>query len=102
MSRGYMIDGGRQLGEFLRKLHSLKPNTEIIFPLNDLIRAWQARYAKAKKTLVKYFNTEELADIDALTMREMPDTLQELGEKRVFLLLNYYRCFMAGQSIANR
>lgn len=75
---------GRQLGEFLRKLHSLKPETEIVYPLDELIEVWQDRYAKARKTLAKYLDAEELADIDALMIREMPNTLRELGEKRVF------------------
>ena len=75
---------GRQLGEFLRKLHSLEPETETVYPLDSLIEAWQARYRKAEKTLVKYFDAEELARIDKLMMQEMPDTLQKLGEKRVF------------------
>lgn len=75
---------GRQLGGFLRKLHSLEPETELVYPLDGLIGVWQARYAKAKKTLARYFSTEELASIDALMMREMPDTLRELGEKMVF------------------
>lgn len=75
---------GRQLGEFLRKLHLLEPKTEIVYPLNDLIGVWQARYSKAKKTLAKYFDAEELAYIDTLMMWEMPNTLRELGEKRVF------------------
>ena len=75
---------GRQLGEFLRILHSLKPKTELVYPLNDLIRVWQTRYEKAKKTLTKYFKAEELAYIDTLMMKEMPSTLRELGEKRVF------------------
>lgn len=75
---------GRQLGEFLRKLHKLEPKTEIVYPLEDLIKAWQARYAKAKKTLVKYFNTSELTRIDTLMMQKMPNTLWNLGENRVF------------------
>jgi len=75
---------GRQLGEFLRKLHSLEPKRKMVYPLNELIRVWQARYAKAKKTLIKYFNAEEVAYIDILMMREMPDALQALGEKQVF------------------
>lgn len=75
---------GRQLGEFLWKLHSLKPETEIVYPLEELIEVWQDRYAKARKTLEKYLNAAELADIDALMTREMPNTLRGLGEKRVF------------------
>jgi len=75
---------GRQLGEFLRKLHSLKPKSKTVYPLPELISVWQARYAKAKKTLIKYFDTTEIASIDRLMMREMPDALQELGENRVF------------------
>lgn len=75
---------GRQLGEFLRKLHALKPKTELVYPLDSLIRAWQARYARAKKTLANYFDTGELARIDRLMMEEMPDTLHALGEKMVF------------------
>ena len=75
---------GRQLGEFLRKLHSLEPEAETVYPLDSLIEAWRARYRKAEKTLVKYFDAEELARIDKLMMQEMPDTLQVLGEKRVF------------------
>lgn len=43
-----------------------------------------ARYIKAKKTLAKYFNSEELVHIDKLMMGEMPHTLHELGEKLVF------------------
>jgi len=75
---------GRQLGEFLRKLHSLEPKIKTVYPLNELIRVWQVRYAKAKKTLIKYLNAEEVASIDRLMMQEMPDALQELGENRVF------------------
>lgn len=75
---------GRQLGKFLRKLHSLKPETGIVYPLDELIEVWQDRYAKARKTLEKYLNASELADIDELMTREMPNTLRELGEKRVF------------------
>lgn len=75
---------GRQLGEFLRKLHKLEPKTEIVYPLDDLIKAWQTRYAKARKTLVKYFNSSELTRIDTLMMQEMPNTLLKLGENRVF------------------
>lgn len=75
---------GRQLGEFLRKLHSLEPKIRTLYPLNELIKVWQARYMKAKQTLTKYFSTEETARIDMLMMREMPDTLQGLGEKQVF------------------
>ncbi len=75
---------GQQLGEFLRKLHSLKPKTETVYPLDSLIRIWQARYIKAKKTLAKYFDAGELAHIDKLMMWEMPNTLYELGEKMVF------------------
>lgn len=75
---------GRQLGEFLRKLHSLKPKTELVYPLDSLIRIWQARYTRAKKTLAKYFDAGELAHIDKLMMLEMPNTLNELGEKMVF------------------
>jgi len=86
----YMIDDvsyiaiGRQLGEFLRKLHSLEPKIKTVHPLNELIKVWQSRYAKAKKTLIKYFDAEEVAYIDMLMMQEMPDALQELGENRVF------------------
>ncbi len=86
----YTLDGasrtaiGRQLGEFLRKLHSLRPETELVYPLDSLIKAWQARYIKAKKTLAEYFDAGELARIDRLMMREMPDTLLELGDKMVF------------------
>lgn len=75
---------GRQLGEFLRKLHPLKPKTGLVYPLDSLIGIWQARYIKAKKTLAKYFNSEELVHIDKLMMGEMPHTLHELGEKLVF------------------
>lgn len=75
---------GRQIGEFLRKLHSLKPKTELVYPLDRLIRTWQSRYIRAKKTLEKYFDTGELARIDNLMMWEMPNTLYELGEKMVF------------------
>lgn len=78
------VSVGKQLGEFLRKLHKLKPETGIVYPLDGLIRAWQARYAAAGKTLVKYFNPSELSRIDALMTQEMPDTLWKLGEKRVF------------------
>ncbi len=78
------VSVGRQLGEFLRKLHKLEPKTEIVYPLDDLIKAWQARYAKAKKSLVKYFNSSELTRIDTLMMQEMPNTLWNLGESRVF------------------
>lgn len=78
------ISIGRQLGEFLKKLHALEPKTETVYTLESLIKAWQARYAEAKKTLIKYFDSAELARIDALMMREMPDTLRGLGEKRVF------------------
>lgn len=86
----YPLDGaaraaiGRQLGEFLQKLHALKPKTKLVYPLDDLIGIWQKRYRKAKKTLAKHFDAEDLARIDTLMMREMPDTLQTLGEKRVF------------------
>lgn len=75
---------GRQLGGFLRKLHSLEPKIKTVYPLNELINAWQARYGKAKRTLTKYFDAEELAHIDMLMMDEMPDALQALGEKLVF------------------
>lgn len=75
---------GRQLGEFLRKLHALKLKTKLVYPLDDLIRIWQERYRKAKKTLAKHFDAKDLVRIEALMMREMPDTLQALGEKRVF------------------
>lgn len=75
---------GRQLGEFLRKLHSLKPETETVYPLDDLIEVWQARYSKARETLAKHLDAEELAYTDALMTREMPDTLRGLGENRVF------------------
>lgn len=75
---------GRQIGEFLRKLHSLKPETGLVYPLDSLIRTWQSRYMRAEKTLEKYFDAGELARIDNLMMREMPNTLYGLGEKMVF------------------
>lgn len=75
---------GQQLGEFLRKLHALKPKMTTVYPLSELIRAWQARYAKAKKTLIKYLDAEEMVYIDRLMTREMPDILQKRGENRVF------------------
>lgn len=74
---------GRQLGQFLRKLHSLAPPDAKVVSLENLISAWQNRYAAARKTLEDHFSSGELARIDRLMMREMPNTLRRLGDKRV-------------------
>lgn len=84
MNDALRVSAGRQLGEFLRKLHALKPKTETVYPLEGLIKAWQNRYAKAKSTLVRYFDATELTRIDTLMMCEMPDALRRYGEKIVF------------------
>lgn len=75
---------GVQLGEFLRRLHSLEPDDAPVYRLEDLVKAWQKRYAKAKPVLDRHFSAAELGRIDDIMMRGMPRTLTELGENPVF------------------
>lgn len=47
---------GKQIGEFLLKLHSAEYSNEERFSVRDEIEAWQERFQKSKDVLARYFN----------------------------------------------
>ena len=51
---------GKQIGLFLRKLHSAKYENAEKFSVNEEIKAWQERFEKSKALLSRYFNDEEI------------------------------------------
>ena len=75
---------GRQLGVFLKKLHSLSPDRTGSFSVEEEISAWQERFLKSAKIMTEYFTSEEMEKLHSFVFEKAPKELTALGEKQVF------------------
>ena len=75
---------GRQLGVFLKKLHSLSPDHTGSFSVEEEISAWQERFLKSAKIMTEYFTSEEMEKLHSFVFEKAPKELTALGEKQVF------------------
>ena len=77
-------DYGKQIGQFLQKLHSTEnPNAEILDPKKE-IKVWQNRFEKSKDILSHYFSEAEIEKMNHFIYSSVPEQLFSLGEKMVF------------------
>jgi aminoglycoside phosphotransferase len=74
---------GRQIGTFLKQLHSLKPD----FPGQNLegeFLEYNTIYDDCADFYAKHFSTEEIAALDTLMYDYLPTARRKLGENLVF------------------
>lgn len=84
LDKNQKCEVGKQLGEFLKKLHNTKINTEVIYTLKSEIEAWQNRVVFVNDFITKTFSEKEQKAIHKLMFEYMPRRLKELGENLVF------------------
>ena len=75
---------GKQIAEFLKRLHAEEFKDAEVLAVNAEIKAWQERFKKSKDVLSRYFNDDEIAKMDAFVYSYVPEKLASLGEKMVF------------------
>lgn len=75
---------GKQLADFLRKLHQAQPADAEKMTVDEEAKAWQERYQKSQAELRQFFSEAELARLDLFVFETVPNKLRELGEKLVF------------------
>jgi len=75
---------GKQIGSFLKRLHSADFKEAEKISVKDEIDAWQRRFEKSKDILSRYFNSEEIAKMHHFVYSVVPEKLSSLGEKMVF------------------
>lgn len=75
---------GKSLGEFLKKLHSLKPDCNNRYSLQFEITAWQERFLKSMDIIKRYFTGTEMEKLKSFMLETAPGKLLALGEKAVF------------------
>lgn len=75
---------GKQLADFLRKLHQSQPENAETMTVADEIAAWQERYRKSQNELKQFFSEDEIVHLDHFIFEAVPTKLQQLGEKLVF------------------
>ncbi len=75
---------GIQIGEFLKKLHSLRPDCNNHYSLQFEITAWQERFLKSMDIIKRYFTGSEMEKLKIIMLKTAPDKLLALGEKAVF------------------
>ena len=84
LSDGQCESIGKQIGQFLKKLHSSENNSANLLKVEEEIKAWQERFDTSKGILEKYFNETELGKIEDFVKQTVPEKLKFLGEKYVF------------------
>lgn len=84
LDKNQKCEVGKQLGEFLKKLHNTKINTEVIYTLKSEIEAWQNRVVFVNDFITKTFSEKEQKTIYKLMFEYMPSRLKELGEILVY------------------
>lgn len=75
---------GTQLGEFLKKLHSLSPHCNSNCSLDFELTAWQERFMKSLPIISRYFTEAETENLKLFMIEEAPKKLLSLGENYVF------------------
>ena len=98
LSEEERIKIGTDLGLFLKQLHSLKPEKETYtMTVDEEITEHQEKYLMSLPVLKTYFNTEQLAIIEDLFMKEAPIIMSDLGEDLVFSHgdLGYYNIILS-------
>jgi len=75
---------GKSLGEFLKKLHSLKPDCNNRYSLQFEITAWQERFLKSMDIIKRYFTGTEMEKLKSFMLETASGKLLALGEKAVF------------------
>lgn len=75
---------GKSLGEFLKKLHNLRPDFNNHYPLQFEITAWQERFLKSMDIISGYFTKNETEKMKNFMLKTAPEKLLALGEKAVF------------------
>lgn len=76
-------NAGKQIGLFLKKLHSIDYNGNSPNNENDIIEWVRESFNKRKSKLKKYFNENEIGIIEEL-LTSLPKKLEQLGIKEVF------------------
>lgn len=75
---------GRQLGTFLKKLHSIKGFKNPAGAEQDQIDEYQEKFREKRNIFEQYFNDSEMAFIDKLFLETAPKRIAELGKDLVF------------------
>lgn len=75
---------GKSLGEFLKKLHNLRPDCNNRYSLQFEITAWQERFQKSLRIISKYFTESEMEKLKKFMLDFAPEKLLLLGENYVF------------------
>ena len=75
---------GKQIGAFLRKLHSTEYQDAERLSVKEEIKAWQERFERSKDLLPRYFSDEEIYKMNDFIYSFVPTKLSSLGEKMVF------------------
>eukprot|EP01117_Protostelium_nocturnum_P015854 TRINITY_DN6183_c0_g1_i1.p1 TRINITY_DN6183_c0_g1~~TRINITY_DN6183_c0_g1_i1.p1 ORF type:complete len:300 (-),score=56.12 TRINITY_DN6183_c0_g1_i1:12-839(-) len=70
---------GKQLGEFLKKLHSLEVDGGRTVSIQDEIKDFQSKYRLALSVIQRDFSEEEQEKIRNLVFVEMPNEMERLG-----------------------
>lgn len=74
---------GKQIGLFLKKLHSANFSEAKKLTLSEEISEWQRRFEEAKDILARYFNKTEIEKMSIFMNHTAPEQLTLLGEKMV-------------------
>lgn len=75
---------GLQIGDFLKKLHSLSPHCNSNCSLDFELTAWQERFMKSLTIISRYFTEAETENLKLFMLEEAPKKLLSLGENYVF------------------
>ena len=75
---------GTQLGEFLKRLHTLSPACDERCTLSFELSAWKERFIKSLPIIKRFFSEEETEKLKAFMLEEAPERLTKLGESYVF------------------
>ena len=84
LSTGQKWQVAKVLAAYLKKLHAVKMQTDVVKPPSVMIAQWQEEYNNSKDFFAEHFTKEECAEIDRLMMSHMPSALENLGENLVF------------------
>ena len=75
---------GKQLGIFLKKLHSVNGVGNLGGNEEDQTSEYQEKYRENRNVFEQYFNTDELAFVDELFLKTALSRIKELGKDIVF------------------
>lgn len=84
LSKETKISIGTQIGKFLKKLHSLKPDCDNLYSLRSELTVWQERFEKSLSVLNRFFAEDEIAALSRFMLEYAPERLMNLGESYVF------------------